>query len=421
MTAAYSLAEKNDVTVIERENFTGGQASVYHIQWDGSEYSIMKTYHHVLDGDKTTIRFIKILGLQDKFFKKNIRQGFIYKGILHGFSTPIEMLKFPIPLIDKIRLAKFILYDVNRADWDKLKNVSAKDWVVNSAGKLNYDIFFSKLARNKFQIPGEKLSANWLGTRFVKESKSIRKAFGGLRGGFGQISEGIIAEAVKRGTKIISGADVLEIQTKNKKSITYTKGGKKHTIEADAIVSTIAPKIFLKLADKIGPTIKKKFNNVEYVGCVVACVGVNIKPSKMYWINVLDDNMPFSVMFNHTALYDDAAPPGKSVYYIGRYMPITDELWKLSDSEILEKFISAVDKIIPGFASKVEWKKIVRFANAEVIYYPDFENPPIKDGNGLYFAGVYKIYPKIRNTASAIEEGLEVAEEIKKDAEESRL
>ena len=42
----------------------------------------------------------------------------------------------------------------------------------------------------------------------------------------------------------------------------------------------------------------------------------------------------------------------------------------------------------------------------------DFENPPISIDN-IYFAGIYRTYPKIRNMATAIESGLEVAKKIK--------
>ncbi len=46
----------------------------------------------------------------------------------------------------------------------------------------------------------------------------------------------------------------------------------------------------------------------------------------------------------------------------------------------------------------------------------DFVNPPVSS-NGIYFAGIYKIFPKIRNMASAIESGLEAAERLENDVE----
>ena len=76
--------------------------------------------------------------------------------------------------------------------------------------------------------------------------------------------------------------------------------------------------------------------------------------------------------------------------------------------------MKALNNIFPGFDTNVEWYKIAKFKNAEAIYSLNFENPPISK-DGLYFAGIYRIYPKIRNMASAIESGFEVANKILDD------
>lgn len=131
-----------------------------------------------------------------------------------------------------------------------------------------------------------------------------------------------------------------------------------------------------------------------------------------YWLNVLDD-LPFSVVFNHTALYEDASPKNKSVVYITTYLMKNEKLWNLSDEEIKTIYVNAIKRIVPEFEEQIEWWRIFKINYAEAIYKVGFINPPINYDN-IYFAGIYRIYPKIRNMASAMEEGINVVNEIEK-------
>src|SRR3989338_2318810 len=420
LAAARELSKRNEVTILDREEFTGGMASPYHINWDGNDYSIMKTYHHVLGRDASTLKFIKEMSLGSKLHWKKIKTGFVYRGKIYGFSTPIEILKFPIPFIDKIRLAKFLLVDMKRSDWSSLERTTAKEWVTKKAGELNYKLFFEKLARNKFQRPPDDISAAWLGGRLSKEADSARKKFGALYGGFGQITEALIRQCENLGVEIINGASGTKICNKGKKSVSYTKNGKQYTLAADVVINTLPPQIYMKLVEYLSPELRRVMEKINYLSVICVCVGTKLRSRGYYWLNVLDENLPFSVLFESTALYEDAAPQGKSVYYIATYLPKSDPLWKKTDQDIIDLYLNSTNKFIPGFSENVEWIRITRFENAEAVYYQNFENPPIK-ADGVYFAGIYRIYPKTRDIASPIESGIEAAQRILRDLEENNL
>jgi protoporphyrinogen oxidase len=411
LAAAWKLSEKHDIIVLEKDPFLGGMASSYIIPWDGKEYRITKTYHHILEGDYTTIEFIRDLGLSDKFRKKKVNQGFIYRNKIWGFSSPMEVLNFPLPIMDKVRLARFILLDSKNQDWDKLKGINAKDWVIAKAGENNFDTFFDQLIRNKFQTSAENISAAWLGTRFFKESSSLLKKFGWLEDGIDQLVQSLAAEIKNNDGIIVTEAKISKIEDRK---IIYSDSFGKKEIDVDILVSTIAPELLLKLTTDIPQDLARQLRKIKYLSCACACFGLKEKFDLPYWSNVLDKDKPFTVIFNHTALYEDSAPPGKSVVYISTYMSKENSIWYKSEDEIGEIYINAMENLIPGFRGLIEWKKVFKVENAEAIYSINFENPPISFKN-FYFAGIYRIYPKIRNMASALESGQEVAEQVEND------
>lgn len=409
LTAAYVLSKENKITLLEKEDFLGGMASSYAVEWDNKIYNITKTYHHILDGDETTIEFIKKFGLFNKFHRKKVKQGFIYKNKIIGFSTPIEILKFPISFANKIKLAKFILFDLKQKDWNKLDNINAEQWIVQKAGETNFKVFFDKLIRNKFHDSAENITASWVGTRLVKESSSFLKKFGWMEGGVVQIIDNMKNEIEKNKGEVVLGAEVTFLNTKEKKLL-YKKNSNEKEIEYDAVISTISPEIFLKIVDNVPDELRKQLKDIKYLSCICATFGLKKKFKNYYWLNVLDD-LPFSVVFNDTALYEDASPAGKSVVYITTYLMRDEKLWNLSEGEIKDIYINSIKNIVPDFEEQIEWLRIFKIRYAEAVYKVGFLNPPI-NYDDIYFAGIYRIYPKIRNMASAMEEGKNIAEKI---------
>lgn len=414
LAAGYRLSKAgNEVTILEKEDYLGGLASSYTINWDGNNYWLTKTYHHILHGDETTFNIIKELGLESKLNKRKVKTGFIYNSKIFGFSTPLEILRFPLPLMDKIRLAKFILKVSRKKRWDDVERMNAREWIVREAGEKNFKVFFDQLIINKFHQPAEEISAAWFGTRFAKEPSSFLKKFGWLEGGVQQIIDGLAKGIEKNGGSIKTDTNIERIVGREK-SVVYVRDGKKTEERVDAIVSTLPPEIFLGLANMPAEEIEKEFKKIGYLSCICACIGLSYNPTEYYWLNVLDKTLPFVVVFNQTALYEDSAPPGKAALYLLTYLRKTEDLWKKDEKEIFEIYMNALEKIFPGCRNKVEWHKITKFEHAEAIFGPDFQNPPISD-DGLYFAGIYRIFPKIRNMASAIESGFEAADAVLKE------
>ena len=413
LTAAYKLSKKGSkVTILEKEGFLGGLASSYEIKWGGKKLLVPKTYHHILAGDKTTIKLLEELNLDKKLHRKKVKTGFVYKNKIFGFSTPTEILKFPLPFIDKFRLAKFILKVSKKKNWDDTEKMNARDWIIKEAGQKNFDMFFEQLIRNKFNQPAEEISAAWFGTRFAVEPSSFLKKFGWVEGGIQQLIDRLKEEIEKNGGKIKTNVKLEKIVKKGN-LVEYSNKGKIVRENSDIIISTIPPESFLEAIIDPSETVKKEMDKIEYLGCICVCIGLNYSPTKYYWLNILDKDIPFRALFNYTQLFEDLAPQGKSILFLVTYLRKSDEFWKKSEKEILNDYINSLEKMFPGCKDRIEWHKLVKFDYSEAIFNLGFKNPPISDGN-IYFAGIYRIFPKIRNMASAIESGLEVVETLEK-------
>jgi len=417
LAAAYELSNKDfNVTILEKENYLGGLASGFDIDWDEKKYNVTKAYHHILLNDDATINLINEVGLKDKFHKKRVKQGFLFKNSIRGFSSPIEILQFPISFVDKFKLAKFVLKTARKKKWNDVEGLSAKDWIVKEAGQTNFEVFFNQLIKNKFKISAEKISAAWFGTRFAKEPSSFLKSFGWIEGGFSSIIKNLSEKLKEKNVKIITESKIKKISdSKDGKEVLYEVNGKNEKEKADVIISSIPPNFFLEIYNGLSEDLKKDFEKIEYLSCICVSIGFDTIFTKNYWTNILDKDLPFDVIFNHTSLYRDSAPEGKSVVYLLTYFKRPFYLWDKTEEEIFEIYMKALEGIFPDCNKHVNWHKVFKFQYAEAIYSMGFENPPLNE-NGIYFAGIYRIYPKIRNLASAIESGVEAAKKVISDS-----
>lgn len=394
ISCAYFLKDF-DITVFEKEEYVGGMASSFKL--DNISEPITNTYHHILDGDDEIVNLIKELGLIDKLRFKKIKNGFLYKNKIRPFSSIMEILRFPLSLKDKIRIAKFMLH-IPKDYGDQ----NAEEWLIKKLGQNAYDVMFKKLIENKFHKPVKDIAASWVATRLVKESASARKEFGYLEGGLNQFTDGLTKQCK---AKILLNTEVRSIKKIGKKyQVNYITDNKSNTGEFDIIISTIPPAEFNKINEDF------KIQEVDYLSCVCATFITDTPISDCYWINILDD-MPFSVIFVHNNLYSGF---DKNIMYILKYFPkgSNDELDVPNDSYISKRFLDSIKKIIPKF--NLLYSKIYRVPFAEAIYTPDFKNTEDKI-DGIYFTGIYKFYPMIRNMNSCISEAKRIAKLIRSD------
>jgi protoporphyrinogen oxidase len=412
LAAANGLAPANQVTLYECDGEVGGMAASYRVSVGPGTYLVTKTYHHIQEGDTATFLAIGSLGLQPKLRKTHVRHGFLYKDRVYGFSSFLEILRFPLPFTDKIRLAKFTLFDTKRRDWSGIAHLNARQWIEMTAGKRNFNVFFGPLLKKKFHATADQIPARWLGNRMARESASFLKQYHWLEGGFDQLVEAYRENIHRNGGDIRTHCRVVKIDgIPGQRTVITPEGSESY----DAIVLTIAPELFLKIVTNIPAEIVSLAENIRYVSCICATFIVRGRYTDRYWINILDQEKHLSAIFQHSALYSDSVPDGYSVFYFITYLMRDDPFWMKDDETILNTYLSETRMVFPGFSQNIIWKKVTKFAEAEAISHPDFKILP-DNAKDLYFAGIFKIFPKTRNMASAIEEGEKIAALIRDDA-----
>ena len=145
LAAAYKLAGKDKIIIIEKEPELGGMASSYKID----NYHIEQYYHHIFASDKELISLIEELGLGDRLEWLKGTTGYYFDGKIYPMNSPFEILR-ALPLMDVIRLTLLVLKAKSIKDRTPFDDITAKDWIIEKAGETVYNNFFLPLLSSKF-------------------------------------------------------------------------------------------------------------------------------------------------------------------------------------------------------------------------------------------------------------------------------
>jgi protoporphyrinogen oxidase len=407
LAAAYRLADRDEVLLIEKEPELGGVASSYCI--DG--YHIEKYYHHIFAGDKELITLIEELGLSDKLEWLRGTTGYYFDGKIYPMNTPFEILK-ALPLMDVIRLTWLVLKARAIKETTPFDDITAKEWIINTAGESVYNNFFLPLLQSKFGDNKERVSAAWLlGRMRIRSNRGAKgERLGYMRGGFHVLIEKM-AEGIRKRGSIIRQGNVSNLEIADDSVHGVVVDGKR--IECDRIISTVAPYILEKITDTrlLGLDLK-----INYQGTACALFGLSEKiMDDVYWLNIKDD-VPFGAVIEHTN-FIPASDYGEHLMYVTSYFQNPDSvLWKSGDEEVIKIYLKGLEKLFPGFREKVRWWRLRRDLNTAPVYETGYGKkllPYATKINGLYLAGMFSEanYPE-RSMNGSIKAGFRCVQSI---------
>src|SRR5215207_4222173 len=114
-STAYALAQAGlHVSVVERAPALGGLAGSF--EREGHFYPL--GYHHILHRDRTLLYFLERIGALEQVHWRRIRMYFRVGGQLYDLANPVDLLRFPMPFVDKARFAVLMLRAFTKTDWD---------------------------------------------------------------------------------------------------------------------------------------------------------------------------------------------------------------------------------------------------------------------------------------------------------------
>ncbi|KXK08423.1 MAG: NAD(P)/FAD-dependent oxidoreductase [Candidatus Dojkabacteria bacterium] len=417
LTAAYHLAKNgHQVEILEKGSEVGGLAGGFKI----AGTSLEKTYHHLFKTDTDIIALAQELGIADKLKWHKSSIEIFYNHRLYPFSTPLDLLRFsPLGLISRLRLAFVILLLRTRTNFAGLIRISAYDWMLKYAGQEAMKVIWQPLLLGKFSRYYKKISMAWLWARLHTRAKSRKpgesfERLGYFTGGFSTFTNSLVEKIEALGSKISINTEVQEIiSSKDSVQVKTSIGEKKY----DRLIVTAPSGIFAKMIAN-QPQAKsdylKLLNSIDYLSAVVLVFSSNQNIGKSYWYNINDTSMPFLVFINHTNLIDKQEYNGKYIYYIGAYLPLDDSLLKKSDDEIINLWLTSLQKVFSEFKhEEIIEKHLFRFAYAQHIVttnyqelIPDYKTPLVN----VYLANFSQIFPEDRGTNYAVREGKKIAD-----------
>lgn len=390
LAAAYRLADRDEVLLIEKEPELGGVASSYSIQTpylNTGIYHIEKYYHHIFAGDKELITLIEELGLSDKLEWLRGTTGYYFDGKIYPMNTPFEILK-ALPLMDVIRLTWLVLKARAIKDTTPFDDITAKEWIINTAGESVYNNFFLPLLQSKFGDNKEKISAAWLlGRVRIRSNRGAKgERLGYMCGGFHALIEKM-AENIRKKGGIIRQGNVSKLEVADGSVHGVFVDGK--LVECDRIISTVAPHILEKITDTrlLGLDLK-----INYQGTACALFGLSEKiMDDVYWLNIKED-VPFGAVIEHTN-FIPASDYGEHLIYVTSYFQNPDSvLWKSGDEEVIKLYLKGLEKLFPRFREKVRWWRLRRDLNTAPVYETGYGKkllPYATKIKGLYLAGMF--------------------------------
>ena len=411
LAVAYRLSGRDEVVIIEKDPELGGMASSYALRAGAGIYYIEKYYHHIFSSDKELISLIGELGLGSKLEWLRGSTGYYFNGKIHAMNTPFEILK-ALPLMDVIRLTLLVLKAKGIKDAAPFDDITAKEWIMDTAGESVYNNFFLPLLSSKFGDNKDKVSAAWLlGRVQIRSNRGANgERLGYMRGGFNALIEKLTDNIRNRGAYIIPG-NVSRIEVAGGSVRGITAGEK--FIQCDRIISTVAPSTLNKMLDRglLGLDL-----NISYQGTACALFGISEKVmDDIYWLNIKED-VPFGAVIEHTNFIPES-DYGEHLMYVTSYFQNRDSvLWKSSDEEVIELYMNGLEKLFPGFRKKIKWWRLRRDIDTAPVYEVGYGKkvlPYRTNIRGLYLAGMFSEanYPE-RSMNGSVVAGFKCAEAI---------
>ena len=416
LAAAYDLTRTgHQVTIFEAAPNVGGLASGFKAaHW---EWTLEKFYHHWFASDAAILGLIKELGWSDQVLFPRPITAMYHDGRFYAFDSALAVLRFPgIPFADRVRCGAVALYLRLTPRWQPLEKVTADAWLRRWMGPRAYETMWKPMLVGKFgedNLPVVNMA--WFWARIHARTPRL----GTFAGGF-QAFMDKLAEVTRR-----QGADIRLNGAVT--GITRLADGALQVEAAsgaaafDAVISTSSPALMARLAPDLPAEYAAKLRGLQSMGAVVMVLALDRQLTNgIYWHNLPKPaGFPFLAMVEHTNYMDPKHYGGDHIIYCGDYLDPSHEYFRLSQAELLERFLPALKRVNPRFEPawvRETWLWRTPYAQPVPPVNHSRNIPAIRTPvKGLYFASMSQVYPWDRGTNFAVEIGRKVARMVIED------
>jgi protoporphyrinogen oxidase len=427
LAAAYDLARAgHQVTLFEAADHVGGLAAGFKLQrWD---WSVEQYYHHWFASDRHILGLIDELGLsqqvmfpwpttaayhQGRFYAMDgplsrLLGGWSFADRLPGAGTlarGLYALSFPgLSLADKLRYGLSALYLLLAPSWKPFERVTAHEWLTRWMGKRGYETFWEPLLVGKFGPHYRQVNMAW----FWGRVKARTPRLGTFEGGFQSFMDLLAMRVQELGAALELNTAVRSIEGRPEGGVRLRLADEDR--DFDQCLTTTSPSLLAKMAPGLPDSYLSGLLNLKSMGAVVLVLDLQqqLSTSGFYWHNLPKAaGFPFLALVEHTNYVPASHFDGDHIVYCGDYLDPAHEYFSLSESELLDRFLPALQRINPAFSR--EWVRqswLFRTPYAQPVPPVNHSQsiPPLKTPMaGLWFASMSQVYPWDRGTNYAVE------------------
>lgn len=425
LTAAYRLAKQGHEVVLWERNQYGGQAGTFPV----GETELEIFYHHLFRSDRAIAALAEELGIGDKLVWHPSNVGYYTDGKIYPLNGAIDVLRLgSIPLLDRIRLGLVTLYLQRRKDWKPFERVTAHEWLQKALGTRAYEKTLGAQLKAKFGTAYDEIAMVWFWGKIWLRTTSRgnpleQEKLGYFEGSFRTIVDALVGGCEDAGVDMRLGATITDVgQVPSGKWVVATAGRREQEV-FDALIATVPSNVFEKMVPGLPAGYKAKLNALRYEAAVVAILELDRKLSDIYWLNIADDDMPFTGIIEHTNFIEPEVYGGRRFVYLSKYLETDHPYFAMPDAELIETYLPYLKRINPHFdPSWVRNTWVFRERAAQPIIPLNYSSmipshrTPL---DGLYLANTTQIYPEDRGTNYSVRLGNDIAALVAEDLKEN--
>jgi protoporphyrinogen oxidase len=425
LTAAFRLAQQGfRVTLWERGQHLGGQANAFPVAGTALE----RFYHHLFQSDREIVALAEEIGIGDSLLWLPSNVGYFADGRIWPLNGALDLLRLGfLPFQDRLRVGLVTAYLQRVRHWKRFEAVTAESWLRRALGTRAYERTFGAQLRAKFGRHHDQVAMVWFWGKIWLRTTSRRspleqERLGYFRGSFNTLVDALANAARAAGAELITGEGPSELRRSDRGCWSVVLEG--HVLQADAVVVTTPSPILARLVPELPQRYRQNLGGLEYEAAVVALLQLTHPLSNIYWLNIADDDLPFTGVIEQTNFIGPEHYGGKRFVYLSKYMEPEHPYFSLSDDELIETYIPFLKRINPEFdRSWIEQVWVFRERSAQPIiplYYSE-RMPEHRTGlPALYLANTTQIYPEDRGTNYSVRLGNQIAALVAADLAGSR-
>ena len=436
LTAAHRLSEIGHVCdVYERWPGLGGQAATVDA---GGGVRIERYYHHLFMTDRHIQALYRELGLPDELEWRPSTVAMFTDGRTHPFTTPVDLLRYrPLSLRSRLRMGAAVVMLQRRHRVEPFELITARAWIQRFMGREVWDKVWGPLLRAKFGERADAIAMAWLWSKLtlrreLKGSDARQELLGYPRSSFETIFAALARVIEDAGGRVLMDrpvarlerdADGFRVHAGAPQS--FRRGHDPRTYDEleepdhyDAVVATVPSEVFMQLLDerlaaRMRADYKRRVRASEYHTALCLVLELERPMTRYYWTNVIDPELPFCGLVEHTNFIEPERYGGRRFAYVANYVGPDDELLELEPDELLTAYEPGLRRLNPGFSRDwVRERWLFREPHAQPIVTIGYRDrmPALDTGiPGLVLANTTQIYPEDRGTNYSVRLGWDAA------------